>query len=142
MAKTAEKAAEIAGERAYRGRLAAFGLEDRMVRTEGTDESHPADLDQARAEFHHFAIARQVVGALAFDLDRRIARRHLLDAAGKGREERHNRIGRASLIAPGHNAAFGVISIPFLTPANREAIELAAVHHERDGFGCFAKCDR
>src|ERR1700751_2241972 len=76
MAKTAQSAAEIAGERAYIGTLAAFGLEDRMVRIGGTDEVQPADLDQARAEFHRFAIARQVVGALAFDLDRRIARRH------------------------------------------------------------------
>ena len=44
-------------------------------------------------KLHHLAVAREIVGALALDLDGRIARRHLLNAAGKGRQQRPDCIG-------------------------------------------------
>ena len=40
------------------------------------------------------------------------------------------------------DAAFGVVGITLLAPANGKAIELAAVHHEGNGLGGFAKRDR
>ena len=40
----------------------------------------------AGGKFDGFAVARQVIGPLAVDLDRRKARRHLLDRAGEARQ--------------------------------------------------------
>src|SRR5215469_16854222 len=142
MAKTAQSAPQVAGERAYIGTLSAFGLKNGMVQVSGADKVQPADLDRACAKFHRFAVACQVVGPLALDLDRRITRRHLLDAARKGRQKCANCISPRSLIAPRNHSPFGIISIPFLAPADREPKELAAVHYERDRFGCLTKCNR
>ena len=80
MAETAQSAAEIAGQRAHIGALAAFGLEHRMIGVGDVDQLQPADLDRPGRKFHRLAVAGEVIGALAVDLDRRIARRHLLDA--------------------------------------------------------------
>ena len=43
------------------------------------DERDPVDLDRARLQFDHLAVAGEIVGALARDLDGGKARRHLLD---------------------------------------------------------------
>ena len=70
MAKTAQSAAEIAGERPHIGAFAAFGFQHRMIGVGIVDELEAADLDRAGGEFHRFAVARKIVGALALDLDR------------------------------------------------------------------------
>ena len=49
-------------------------------------------------------------------------------------------VGRCSL--RGDDAAFGIVGIALLAPAHGEAIELAAVHDERNGLGRFAERDR
>ena len=41
-----------------------------------------------------------------------------------------------------NDAAFGVVGIALFAPTYGEAIELAAVHHERNGLGRFAERDR
>ncbi len=51
------------------------------------------NLDRARLQLDGLAVARQIVGALALDLDRGILRRRLLDQAGKARQQGQNRLG-------------------------------------------------
>ena len=102
MAETAQSAAEIAGERADIGALAAFGLEHGVVGVRASDELEPVDLDRARREFDRLAVAGEIVGALALDLDGGKARRHLLDRAGEARAAAAriaSALGRVSLVA-------------------------------------------
>jgi len=67
---------------AHIGPLAAFRRQDRMVGVRNVDEPEMMNFDRPCVELDHFPLARQVVGALAVDLDRREARRHLFDGAG------------------------------------------------------------
>src|SRR3984957_4599164 len=100
------------------------------------------NLDRARLQLDDLAVPRQIIGALALDLDRRILRRGLLDHAGKLRQQVPNRRGGGPDVAGLGNATLGIVGIPFLAPAHREAIALAAVHHERNRLGGFAERDR
>src|SRR5207302_9171658 len=81
-------------------------------------------------------------GPLALNLDRGILRRDLLDQPGEARQQRPDRLGGGLEIAGPDNPALGIVGIPFLPPAHREAVALAAVHHERDGLGSLAERDR
>src|ERR1051326_7553450 len=98
-----------------------------MVRIGGFEQLQPVNLDSARLQFDGLAVARQVVGALAVDLDGRKTRRNLLDRAGKTRQLgaycRRVRPDRARC----RNAAFGVVGVAFLAPADGKAIGLTAV---------------
>src|SRR2546429_4326508 len=100
------------------------------------------NLDRAWSQLDSLAVARQIVGALALYLDRRILRRDLLDQAGEAGQQRRNRLRRRPELAGLDHAPLGVVGIPLLAPGNREAIALAAVHHEGDGLGGFAERDR
>ena len=51
------------------------------------------NLDRARLQFDGLAVARQIIGALALDLDRGILRRDLLDQAGEARQQGPDRLG-------------------------------------------------
>ena len=46
------------------------------------------------------------------------------------------------LRAGGDDPALGVVGVALLAPADREAVALAAVHHERNGLGRLAERDR
>ena len=70
MAVAAERAAEIAGERAHVGALAAIGLEGRLLAVMA-DELEPVDDDLARGDLELRAVAGEIVGALAGDPDGR-----------------------------------------------------------------------
>ncbi len=142
MAKTPEFAAHIAGERAHIGPLAACGLENGMVGVGGIGEFQAVDLDRAGLEFHRFALAGEVIGPLAFDLDGGIARRHLFDHAGKGWQQGVDGVGRRPPVAGFDHAAFGVVGVALLAPAHGEAVELAPIHDEGNGLGRFAERDR
>ena len=142
MAEAAERAAHVAGERAHIGALAAFGLEHRVVGVGRLDQIEAVDVDRARLELHHLAVAGEVIGALAVDLDGREARRHLRDGAGEARQQRADRLGRRPQLARRRDAPFGVVGVALLAPAHREAVALAAVHDERDGLGRLAERDR
>ncbi len=100
------------------------------------------NLDRPRLQFHGLAVPRQIVGALALDLDRRILRRDLLDQAGESRQQVPDRFRRGPLIAGLGHLSFGIVGIAFLAPGHREAIALAAIHHEGNRFGGFAERDR
>src|SRR5262249_44175918 len=123
--EASERAAEVAGERAHIGALAALGGELGVVAIGHPDKLEAMDLDRPGLELDHLAVAREVVGALALDLHRGEARRHLLDPAGEARQEGGDRRRVRTLTAHGADAAFGVVGIALLAPAHEEAIDLA-----------------
>ena len=101
------------------------------------------NLDRPGLQIDGLAVPRQIIGALALDLDRGILRRDLLDYAGKARQQGGNRLRRgpeSSLVLT--VAALGIVGIAFLAPGHRETIALAAVHHERNRLGGFPERDR
>ena len=87
MAVAAERSPEVARQRAHIGALAAFGFEPRLVAL-GGDEREAMDGDRPRRDLERFAAARQIVGALAGDADRREGRRRLRDEADEARQRR------------------------------------------------------
>ena len=99
--------------------------------------------DPARLQLDRLAGPRQVVGALAVDLERREGRRHLLDLADEGRQgaaDRRVASGRTSLVAVTSPSASSVARAS--PEAQREAVVLAAVHDEGHGLGRLAQRDR
>ena len=97
--------------------------------------------DFARGDLEVCALARQIVGALAGDLDRRIRRRRLLDNARSAAAPRISLGGAALSLAPTAlpSASSVSVSSPHL---HRETIGLGAFLHDRHGLGRFAECDR
>ena len=83
MSKATERAAHVAGECPHIGPLAALRGEHAVIGVGCLDQFKVMDLDRARREFHHLALAGEIVGALAVDLDGGEARRHL--SCGLGR---------------------------------------------------------
>ena len=77
--KQPSSAAEIAGDGADIGALAAFGLEARVVGATRRSGRSAWIVDRARLQIDRLALAGEVIGALAVDLDRRELRRHLHD---------------------------------------------------------------
>ncbi len=86
MSVAAERAAEIARDRAHVGALAAFGLEHRGVGLGGY-QVEPVDMDRARLDREGFAVACEIVGARASDADRGEGRRRLENGADEARQE-------------------------------------------------------
>src|SRR6185369_10784607 len=78
----------------------------------------------------------------ALDLDRGILRRDLLDQAGELRQQRPDRVGRRPDLAGLDHPALGIVGIALLAPGYREAVALAAVHHEGNRLGGLAERDR
>ena len=74
------------------------------------------NLDRPRLQFDGFAVARQIIGALALDLDRGILRRGLLDQAGKARQQVPDRLGGGPESLVLTDPALGVVGIAFLAP--------------------------
>ena len=111
--------------------------------TFGCDEREAMDDEWPRGDLEGLALARQVVGALAVDLDRRIDRRRLLDDADEARQRRSDlgrATGRASLAAITLPSASSVsVSSPQCTG---EAIGLGPVLDDRHGLGRLAERDR
>src|SRR4051812_47283409 len=99
------------------------------------------DLDRAGRKFHHFAVARQIVGALAADLHGGEARRHLFDETAEAGNERADGLGSRAFRAGLGGAAFGVVGIALLAPPHGETVDLAPVHDERHRLGCFSERD-
>src|ERR1019366_5295741 len=100
------------------------------------------NFNRPRLQFDDFAVARQIVGTFALDLDGGVLRRDLLDHAGELRQQVANRPGGGPDIAGSGDPALGIVGIAFLAPAYRKAITLAAVHHERNRLGGLAHGDR
>src|SRR5262249_13184253 len=132
----------VAGERAHIGSLAALGNERGVIAVRHLDQFEPVNLDWAWRDIHHLAVAREVIGALARNFHRRVARRHLRDLTGEARQQRSDgRGGRARGAARG-DAAFGVVGNRLLAPAHGEAVGLAPLHDERNGLGRLPERDR
>src|SRR3954453_1841405 len=87
MPEAAERPAEVAGERPHIGALAALRLEHGAL-AGMAHHRKPRDLDGAGLQLDGLAVASEIIGALALDLHRREAGRHLLDRAGEAGQER------------------------------------------------------
>ena len=82
-----------------------------MVGIGPLDQVEALDLDRARRQLDRFAAPRQVVGALALDLDRGEAGRHLLDPTDEARQRAaiSALVGRSSLVASTSPSASSVV---------------------------------
>ena len=87
-------------------------------------------------------VARQVVGALAVDLDGRERRRRLQDLAGEARQQRLDGLARRAHVAGGDDLALGVVGVGGRAPAHGEAVVLGAVDGVGHGLGRLAQRDR
>ncbi len=85
MAIAAELPAEIARQRAHVKPFAATRFESRALAREG-DQLQGMNFDRPRREHRHFAVAREIIGALARHFDGGEDRRALQDPSGKGRQ--------------------------------------------------------
>src|SRR6266481_1803468 len=85
------------------------------------------------------AVARQIIGALSLNLDGGVLWRNLLDHPGEARQQLSNRLRRWPDVARMDDAAFGVVGVALLAPANHEAIALAAIHHIGNRLGGLAE---
>src|SRR5262245_920814 len=142
MPVAAEQAAHVAGERPHIGALATFGAQHGVVGVGDVDEAQAVDLDRTGLELDHLTVAREIIGALAVNLDGREARWDLRDRAGELREDRADVVDGGPCSAGGINAPLGVVGVALLAPAHGELIDLASIHHERDGLGRFPERDR
>ena len=100
------------------------------------------NLDLAGLQGDGFAVAGEVIGAFALNLDGRELRRGLQDRSGELRQQRLDRLGGRPGVGGLGRTALDVVGVAFLAPAHREAVALATVHHERHRLGGFAECDR
>ena len=92
MAARAERPGHVAGDCPHIGALAAFGREDGGMFVRHIDEIETVDLDRTGLEDDVLAVAGKVIGAFAFDFDRREGGRHLHDLAGERAEDRLDRL--------------------------------------------------
>src|SRR5438874_9364097 len=89
------------------------------------------NLDRARLQFHRLAVARQIIGPLALDLDGGVLRRGLLDDADELRQQVLDGLDTGPDFAGFDNPALGIVGVAFLAPGDREAIALAAVQDRK-----------
>src|SRR5258707_13641977 len=89
------------------------------------------NFDWPRLQLDALAVARQIIGALALDLDRGISRRDLLDQAGEPRQQGPDRLRGGAAVAGLDNPALGIVRIAFLAPGDPKAKTPSALHHER-----------
>src|ERR1700677_2715894 len=141
MAVTTQRPTQIAGDRPDIGALAAFGLEYGLIRFV-RDENEAMNDDFARRNFELRAPARQIVGALAADLDRRIGRRGLLDRPEKTRQHRRDLARRRANVGTSDDYALGVVGVGFFAPSDGETIGLGSVLHDGNRLGRLAQSYR
>ena len=140
MAEATERAAQIAGDRAHIGALAAPRFEHGAVAVGGY-EVEGMNGDGPCRQFELLAVARPVVGARAIDLDRGKGRRPLLDRPGEMRQQRRDGGRRGAPVRSRNDRAFGVVAVGLRAPGHLEPIGLFAVLHVGDGFRRLAEGD-
>ena len=133
MAVAAEFAAEIARDGAHIGAFAAARFEHSLVRREAHKIQRP-DVNGARGKLNRFAIAGQIIGALAVNLDRGIDGRRLHDFADEGGQRIEDRLRLRARLAGARYGAIRIVAVGFDAPAHGEAIGLLAILHERHGL--------
>ena len=142
MAVTAELAAEIAGKRPDIGALAAFHFEMRAIRIRAGEQGQPEDIDFTRGDFDGFAFTRQIIGAFTRYLDGGKLRRHLADGADVAGQDIADLLFAGTVVRACGHLAFEIVRCPLFAPADREFIDLAAVHHIGNGLRRIAERDR
>src|SRR5690606_21886283 len=124
VAVAAEVAAEVARDRAHIGALAALDLEHGRIGIRHGDQIEAGDLDLAGGNLDRLALAGEIVGALAGDLDRRELRRRLHDDAGIFRH-RGADLGLARTGGRGlRRRALEIVGGALLAPGDGEAVDL------------------
>src|SRR6187431_291390 len=118
MTATSERPADIACERADIGSLAAFGLELGGAGVWHIHQLKPVDFDRPGLQVDGLAVAGEVVGSLAADLDRRVLRRYLRDGPGVARDERFDGDAVRTELARRDHAAVGIVRVALLAPAH------------------------
>src|SRR5262245_55993363 len=142
MAVTTKRAAEIAGQRADTIALPPPRLEHRTVLVGMLAEPDPGNRHAPRRKLELLLVAGEVVSASAIDLERGIARRHLLDVASEiGKPGLDLGAGRPP-IALRNRLPLGVVGVGLGAEADREPVLLAALDREVDGLGRLAECGR
>ncbi|MOA19832.1 hypothetical protein D3C78_1402380 [compost metagenome] len=100
------------------------------------------DFDLACGDFHRFAFARQIIGALASDLDGRKLRRRLQDHPGIVGQNIADRLFVRALLGGIEHLAFQIVGRALLTPGDGKFVDFPTVHDVRHGFGGVAERDR
>ena len=81
MAEAAQFTAQVPGQRTHIGALAAFHFKDGYILAAGLNDVEAVNFHLARFDLHFLAVAGELVGAFAIDLDGGILRRNLFDLA-------------------------------------------------------------
>src|SRR5580700_2569225 len=99
-----------------------------MIRVRSAQKRQAFDQDAAGLEIDRLAGARQIVGALALNLEGREGWRDLLDVAHEGSQRAADRLVGGTKVAGGGDLALGIFRRARLPEAEREAVFLPAVH--------------
>ena len=98
MAEATQQSPEIARDGANVSAFSAFHHKMRLVLRDA-DEVQPMDAHLARLQINFLALASEIVGALAANLDSGILRRRLLNITEETRQQRKYRLGRRARVA-------------------------------------------
>ena len=139
MAKTSQRRAQIAGNGAHIAALAADHFQLGMIRIRAGQQRQAFDPQRAGGDIHHFALARQIIGALAIDLDGGILRRGLQDFTPEGGQRRLDLRIRRAAVRGGDDAAFGIIRGGGGPEAHLETIAFQRIGDVGHGLGRFAQ---
>src|SRR5690606_4975762 len=83
MTTGAKPPAEVTGEGPHIGALAAFGLKHNPVGIRALEDVEPMDVNRAGLQLDGLAVASEIIGSFAADLDRRKFWWHLQDCAAE-----------------------------------------------------------
>jgi hypothetical protein len=100
------------------------------------------DRHRPRLHLDRLALAREVIGALPVDLDRRIGGGHLFDRPGKSRQHRLDFGEGRPHIAGRNHLALGIESRGLNPERDREVIDFACVEHPAAKLSRLAERDR
>ena len=101
-------------------------------------DGQQADCHRPSLQRYLFACPREVISAPAIDLERAIGGRHLLDRAGKARQDRLYISECGPRITGRRHHALSIQRIGLLAKFNREIIDLVAIQHASGEFGRLA----
>ena len=137
----AENRGQIARQRAHIDALARPDGQLDVVRVGRIADGGLVDHHPAAGQFEIGALARQVIGALAVDLDGAELRRDLIDLTDKGRKGRAHGLDIGADVRAAGDLALAVEAVGRNPPVDGEAIDLLRLHHEGDGLGRLTQGD-
>ena len=139
MTKAPQRCAQIAGNGAHIAALAADHFQLDMIGVGARQQRQAFHPQRAGGDFKDFAFARQIIGALAVDLDRGKLWRRLQDLAPERTQRRFDlRIGRAA-VRGGDDGAFGIIRGGGRPEAHQEAVAFQRIGDVGHRLGRFAQ---